>query len=182
MNAKVINCGYLCASMMKVHDFIRHTILAIIDGVYPLFKKIMPQQTFRYAACGGGNTILDITLFFVSYNYILHKLPIHIGWLTISPHIMSFIISFCATFPIGFYLSRYVVFQETTVKKSQQLAKYFFVVFGCILLNYIFLKLFVDYFGWYPTPAKIATTFFVIIFSYTSQKNYTFKSGVPEEA
>lgn len=162
--------------MMKVHDFIRKTILAIIDGVYPLFKRIMPLQTFRYAACGGGNTILDITLFFISYNFILNKLPIHIGWLTISPHIMSFIISFCVTFPIGFYLSRYVVFQETTVKKTRQLAKYFFVVFGCILLNYIFLKFFVDYLGWYPTPAKMATTIFVVIFSYTSQKHYTFKS------
>jgi len=48
---------------------------------------------------------------------------------------------------------------------------------GCILLNYIFLKLFVDYFGWFATPAKIVTTFFVVIFSYTSQKNFTFKGS-----
>jgi putative flippase GtrA len=69
-----------------------------------------------------------------------------------------------------------VVFQETAVPKRKQLMKYFFVVFGCIVLNYIFLKLFVDYLGWYPTFAKIVTTFFVVIFSYTSQKNFTFKS------
>jgi hypothetical protein len=86
-------------------------------------------------------------------------------------------VSFCVTFPIGFYLSRYVVFQETAVKKTDQLLKYFLVVLGCILLNYLFLKLFVDYFGWYATPAKIMTTFFVVIFSYTSQKNFTFKSS-----
>jgi putative flippase GtrA len=136
----------------------------------------MPIHTFRYAACGGGNTVLDILGFFLSYNYLFHKTPIHIAWLTISPHIASFMVSFCVTFPIGFYLSRYVVFQETSVKKSQQLFKYFFVVLGCILLNYIFLKLFVDFLGWYATPAKIVTTFFVVIFSYTSQKNYTFKA------
>ncbi|MCX6210984.1 MAG: GtrA family protein [Bacteroidetes bacterium] len=138
---------------------------------------MMPLKTFRYAACGGANTILDISLFFVAYNYILHKEMINIGWISISPHIASFMISFCITFPIGFYLSRYVVFQETTVTKRKQLMKYFVVVLGCILLNYVFLKLFVDQLGWYPTMAKIATTFFVVIFSYTSQKNFTFKGA-----
>jgi len=163
--------------MLKLHDFISKVILEIIDWFYPIFKKMMPLKTFRYAACGGVNTILDIGLFFVAYNYILQKQIIHIGWLSISPHIASFMISFCITFPIGFYLSRYVVFQETTVTKRKQLMKYFIVVLGCIILNYVFLKLFVDQLGWYPTMAKIATTFFVVIFSYTSQKNFTFKGA-----
>jgi putative flippase GtrA len=162
--------------MLKLHNFISKLILDLIDWVYPLFKKFMPLQTFRYAACGGGNTILDILGFFLSYNFLFHKQPIHFSWLTISPHIASFMVSFCVTFPIGFYLSRYVVFQETSVKKTEQLLKYFFVVLGCIFLNYGFLKFFVDYLGWYPTPAKVATTFFVVIFSYTTQKNFTFKS------
>jgi putative flippase GtrA len=120
---------------------------------------------------------LDISLFFLAYNYILDRQIIDLGFISISPHIASFIISFCITFPIGFYLSRYVVFQETTVTKRKQLMKYFVVVLGCVLLNYGFLKLFVDYFGWFPTMAKIVTTFFVVIFSYTSQKNFTFKGS-----
>jgi putative flippase GtrA len=114
-------------------------------------------------------------LFFVSYNFILHKAAVHIGSITIGAHIAAFLIGFMVTFPIGFYLSRYVVFQETSVKKATQLAKYFTVVFGCLLLNYAFLKIFVDLFGWYPTPSKILTTVFVVAFSYVSQKNFTFK-------
>ena len=163
--------------MLKLHDFISKVILDIIDWFYPIFKKMMPLKTFRYAACGGANTILDISLFFVAYNYILDSQIIDLGLISISPHIASFIISFCITFPIGFYLSRYVVFQETTVTKRKQLMKYFIVVLGCVLLNYGFLKLFVDYLGWFPTMAKIVTTFFVVIFSYTSQKNFTFKGS-----
>ena len=163
--------------MLKLHEIIRKIILDVIEWFYPLFKKVMTLQTFRYAACGGANTVLDILLFFISYNFILDKSIIHVGWLTVSPHIASFIISFCITFPLGFYLSRYVVFQETSVAKRTQLMKYFFVVFGCVLLNYLFLKFFVDYLGWYPTLAKIVTTFFVVIFSYTSQKNFTFKGS-----
>ena len=163
--------------MLKLHNFISKVILDLIDWFYPIFKKMMPLKTFRYAACGGANTILDISLFFLSYNYILDRKIIDLGWVSVSPHIASFIISFCITFPIGFYLSRYVVFQETTVTKRKQLMKYFIVVLGCVFLNYVFLKLFVDKFGWYPTMAKIVTTFFVVLFSYTSQKNFTFKGS-----
>ena len=148
----------------------------MVDLFYPLFRRVMPLKTFRYAACGGFNTILDITLFFISYNFILKKQAIHLSFITIGAHIGAFLIGFCVTFPIGFYLSRYVVFQETSVPKRSQLRKYFVVVLGCLFLNYGFLKLFVDVFGWYPTPSKIITTFFVVAFSYLTQKNYTFKA------
>ena len=161
--------------MQKLHENIRSLILSVVDFFYPFFRKFMPLQTFRYAACGGFNTVLDISLFFVSYNFILEKHPFQLGFLNIGPHIAAFLIGFVVTFPIGFYMSRYVVFQETSVSKAKQLGKYFTVVFGCLILNYTFLKLFVDLFGWYPTPSKIVTTFFVVAFSYVSQKNFTFR-------
>jgi putative flippase GtrA len=162
--------------MMKLHEFIRGLILQVVDAFYPVFKSIMPLQTFRYAACGGFNTLLDISLFYCSFHFLLHEQPVHFSGITISGHIAAFIISFCFTFPVGFYLSRYVVFQQTDVAKHIQAGKYFTVVFMCVLLNYAFLKLMVDYWGWYPTPSKIVTTFFVVTFSYLSQKNFTFKA------
>jgi putative flippase GtrA len=142
----------------------------------------MPIQTYRYAACGGFNTIIDISLFFVGYNFIFKREPLFFPSinLMVGAHIAAFLVSFCVTFPIGFYLSRYVVFQETSVSKREQLGKYFTVVLFCLVLNYGFLKLFVDVFKWYPTPSKALTTFFVVIFSYLSQKNFTFKSAVEE--
>jgi putative flippase GtrA len=161
--------------MLQLHEKLRTFILSVVDLFYPLFRKFMPLQTFRYAACGGFNTLLDITLFFVAYNFILEKQAVHIGFLTIGAHIAAFLISFCVTFPIGFYLSRYVVFQETSVGKREQLGKYFVVVLGCLFLNYGFLKLFVDVFRWYPTPSKMLTTVFVVAFSYLTQKNFTFR-------
>src|SRR6187402_38553 len=101
-----------CHFMRKLHDTIRGLILNMVDLFYPLFRGVMPLKTFRYAACGGFNTILDISLFFISYNFILFKQDVHFYSITIGAHIAAFLISFCVTFPIGFYLSRYVVFQE----------------------------------------------------------------------
>lgn len=144
----------------------------------------MPLQTFRYAACGGFNTSLDIALYTISYNYIFHKQPLHFPGLfphlEMRAYIAAFLLSFCVTFPVGFYLSRYVVFQQTETRKTTQLAKYFFVVFICLMLNYGFLKIFIEVFNWYPTPSKLLTTVFVVAFSYISQKHFTFKEVVEE--
>jgi putative flippase GtrA len=158
-----------------LHEYLQRLVLTVVDAFYPFFRRFMPLQTFRYAACGGFNTLVDISIFFLCYNFLLQKQPVHIFFLTIGPHIAAFLIAFCFSFPVGFYLSRYVVFQETSVRKRAQLTRYFTVVLGCLILNYIFLKLFVDLFHWYPTPSKILTTVFVVAFSYFSQKNFTFK-------
>jgi putative flippase GtrA len=54
--------------------------------------------------------------------------------------------------------------------------RYLIVVLICVVFNYLFMKLFVDYFGWYATPSKIFTTLLVIVFSYTSQTYYFFRT------
>lgn len=142
---------------------------------YPPFKKFMPEQTFKYAATGGMNTALDIFLYFIFYNFILKKEILDLGFYAISPHIAAFLMSFTITFPSGFILAKFISFPGSYLRKRIQLMRYGITVLGSIILNYIFLKLFVEQFGWYPTISKIVTTLIVIIFSYTSQKYFTFK-------
>jgi putative flippase GtrA len=163
--------------MVQLHIYIKETILKVVDFFYPPFKKFLPVQTFRYAACGGANMLFDICLFAISYNFIFQKQNVHIGNLTISPYIAAFLTAFCISFPTGFYLSRYVVFQQSSIRGRIQLVRYFIVVMVCFFLNYIFLKLFVEYFGWYPTPSKIVTTVIVVVFSFISQTYFSFGTG-----
>lgn len=153
-------------------------ILSVIDFFYPMFRRFMPHQTFRYAACGGFNTSLDILIFFISYNFIFRKQVVYVGPVAISAHIAAFLSAFCITFPVGFYLSRYVVFSESTLRGRVQLTRYFFLVLACIGLNYTFLKLFIEQFHFYATVSKILTTFIVVGFSYFTQKHFTFKATV----
>jgi putative flippase GtrA len=132
-------------------------------------------MTFRYAACGGTNTAFDIVLFYFSYNFIFRKAPLHLPFLTISPHIAAFLLSFCVTFPIGFSLNRYVVFRDSVIAGRIQLFRYSLTVAMSLILNYVLLKCLVELMGWYPTLAKIAATVVTIVFSYLSQSYFTFK-------
>lgn len=137
----------------------------------------MDIKTFRYLACGGGNTLLDIVIYFISYNFILDKSIVDLKFFAISPHIAAFILAFFITFPTGFLLMKYIVFTDSILRGRVQLIRYFVLVFICILLNYFFLKLFVEQFGFYPTVSKLLTTVLVVTFSYMTQRFYTFKQA-----
>jgi putative flippase GtrA len=147
---------------------------------YPPFKRFMPLQTFKYAATGGANTVLDIFLYFIFYNFVLDKELVDFGFIAISPHIAAFIMSFIVTFPIGFVLAKYISFPGSFLRKRIQFFRYGLSVMGSVLLNYIFIKLFVEVYGWYPTPSKIVTTLIAIIFSYIAQKYFTFKVEIKD--
>jgi putative flippase GtrA len=155
---------------------VKKWITGFIDFFYPPFNKVVPLQTFRYAACGGTNTMLDIVMYFVSYHYILHERYVNLRIITISPYILAFLMSFSISFPTGYLLNKNIVFPQSTLHGRVQLFRYFLLVCICLGLNYIFIKLFVEQFHIYATVAKILTTIIVVSFSYLTQKNFTFKA------
>ena len=165
--------------MRRLHHKVRKNIFAVLDVFYPLVKRFMPLQTYHYAACGGSNTVLSLLIYFVSYNYILDKQVLDLGFIAFQPHIAALFISFIITFPIGFYLSMYVTFQGSYLKRRVQFFRYFIVIMGCMVINYICLKIFVEYFGWFPTPSQMLTTAVVILFNYFSQRHFSFRSEKP---
>jgi putative flippase GtrA len=151
-------------------------IESILDFFYPLFSRFFDKTTYRYAACGGFNTLFDIFLFFIAYHYVLDEQNFQVGLFTVSPHIASFLLAFLLSFPAGFLLMRFVVFQQSQLKGRIQFFRYLIIVVCSLLMNYFFLKLFVEYLHFYPTVAKIITTFFVVAFSYFAQRNFSFKT------
>ena len=155
---------------------IRNTIITVIDFFYlPPFKKIMPLQTFRYAACGGSNMMLDILLFYVSFHYILHEHLLNLGFVTLKPYNAALGMAFCISCPIGFLLSKYIVFNSSDLRGRIQLFRYILVVAINLLLNYSFLNIMIEMMHFYPTVARIFATAIIVTFSYLSQKHFTFR-------
>jgi putative flippase GtrA len=163
--------------MIGVAKFLRDLIQQTIDWFYPPFRGIFPLETFRYAATGGFNLFLDIFLYFVFYNFILQKQVVHLGFVSISPHIAAFLFVFPITFVTGFLLSKYITFTSSQLRGKVQLFRYTLSVAGSIFLNYVLLKLFVEYLHIWPTISKMITTVFVVTYSYLIQKYFTFKTG-----
>lgn len=151
-------------------------IVNFLDIFYPLFKRLMNKRTYHYLACGGGNTLLALVLYYYSFHTILKEENFNLGFIEFKPHIGAFFISFVITFPIGFLLSRYVVWHESNLPWKTQFVRHMTFVILSTILNYFLLKLFVEYFQWYAMLSQLITTIIIVIFSYLTQRFFTFKT------
>lgn len=155
---------------------IRLITIQVIDNFHTPFRRYIPLETFRYAATGGFNTALDIFLYFICYNFVVDKQVVDLQIISISPYIAAFLLVFPVTFFTGFLLAKYITFTNSDIRGRVQLIRYMISVSGSIFLNYVFLKVLVEFGGLWPTLAKLITTGIVVVYSYFVQKFYTFKT------
>ena len=151
-------------------------ITKAIDLVYikPL-RAIVPQQVFRYLACGAITALLDAVWYYLIYHYVVSEQFIELGRVVVSPHIAALCVVFPITFFTGFWLNRNVAFRVAELSSLPQLAKYTLSVVGSIVVNYICMKLFVEVFGFWATPSKILTTTVTAIYSFLVGRYFTFR-------
>ena len=172
-------------------------IIAGIDFFYPFFKKIMPLQTFRYAACGGGNMVTGFIVFTlvyhivalqhqvnflgIQYSIVLFKqqqatvLMMQFSFIVFKVHSFSLFCSTIATFIIGFLLNKYVVFTASNLKGRVQFFRYFLACLSSFCINYFLLNAFVLYLHLYPVLAQVIVTIIVVTISFFMQQYFTFK-------
>jgi len=151
-------------------------IIAFIDFFYPPFSKWMPEQTFRYAVCGGSNTVLGLFIYFISYQYIFERENFDFGFFAFKPHIASLFVSFCINFIVGFLLMKFVVFVDSNLRGRIQLVRYFLSFSFNLVLNYLCLKLLVEVFLMNAILSQFITTCIVVTISYLSQKHFSFRT------
>ena len=136
----------------------------------------MPQQTFRYAACGGGNTLMGLTIYYIAFHFIFIKENADFGFTVLKPHNAALAISFTASFIVGFFLNKYVVFTSSSMRGRIQLFRYFLSFFLNLIVNYFLLKLFVEAWHLEAFTAQVITTVIIVTISYLTQKHFTFKN------
>lgn len=153
-----------------------NSITKLIDGVYKPFSKFIPQQTFRYAAAGGINTIYGIIQYWFIFNFILDQQDVDLGVVVISAPIFAFLINFSITFFTGFWLTKNIAFAKSTVRTRAQIVRYLLVVCINIGINYFGLHLLINKLGLYPSIAYAMIQIITIMLSFTVNKFFTFKA------
>ncbi|MEO6452697.1 MAG: GtrA family protein [Ginsengibacter sp.] len=135
----------------------------------------MPRQTFRYAVCGSSNMILDIVVYYISFHFILNEQILDLRFIAFEPYTAALWIAFMFSFPVGFLLSKYIVFNNSFLRGRVQFIRYMLIVAINLVLNYSILKVLIEYMNFYPTIARIFAAAFIVSFSYISQKHFTFR-------
>ena len=148
---------------------------SLIDFFYAPFGKYMNLQFFRYAATGCINLVFDWTIYFIIYNFVLDHQMVVLGFITLSSHIAALGIKIPIILVWGFMTQKYITFNDSKIRKRVQLGRYIAVFLVNLMINYVGLKLLVDYYGFFPTPSTMIISVFTIATSYFLQKYYIFK-------
>jgi len=112
----------------------------------------------------------------MSFEYLFHGDVWDLGFYAVKPHSASLFLSFCVTFPIGFFMSKYVVFSDSDLSGRVQLFRYFLICQFNLFLNWILLKIGVEFMQIHPLPAQMITIAFVVAVSYLAQRYFSFRS------
>lgn len=160
----------------------RKFALRIIDFFYPPFQRWFSLPTFRYMAAGGITVSTGIISYFLIFNYILHQQDVQVGQYLITAPIAALALESVLTFCVGFMLNKYLVFTQSTLIGRIQLFRYATVYGTNILLNYALMKILIEGFGFYPSISKAIITIALAVFSYFSQKYFSFRVKKGKEA
>jgi putative flippase GtrA len=153
----------------------RNNINQFLDFFYPIFKRFMPIETYRYATCGGLNTMSGFLVWYVCYHFVFSRMVVNLVFYSFEPYTLALLVSSTYSFTLGFLLNKYVVFTSSNLKGRIQLFRYFLSFAFNLMLNYFLLKFLVEKFQWDAFISQLLTTFVVIAVSYFSQKYFTFK-------
>ena len=138
----------------------------------------MPLQTFRYAACGGGNMLMGLFLYYVLFYFIFKGQNVNVYLTVLKAHNAALFVSGICTFSVGFLLNKFVVFTSSNLQGRIQLFRYFLSFSTNLVINYFLLRLFIEVLHFEEFFAQVISTVILVTISYLTQKHFSFKEEV----
>jgi putative flippase GtrA len=155
---------------------VKFYLLKFIDFFYPPFRHFIGLQTFRYAVCGGSNALLNLFVFYLSYTFLFTTVEIEVLDFKITRYIASYMMALFVSFPVGFCLNKFVVFQESNLMGKTQFIRYGTLAVTNIFLDYSLLHLLIGYFKFWATPSQAFIIVLLSLISYFYQTYFSFKT------
>jgi putative flippase GtrA len=147
------------------------------------FKKLIDSKVFRYFISAGIATWVDITVYFLAFNYIYQKMDIDFfGMITITAPTASLILSYTMGLITNFTITKFMVFKESELETYKQLFRYILVAMVVLVLNYFLMNFLIGTLHWYPTIARAVSAVSVGLLSFVVHKTFSFKVASPKKS
>ncbi|KIA92229.1 hypothetical protein OC25_17465 [Pedobacter kyungheensis] len=145
----------------------------ILDIFFPLFKKIIPFELYRYLAVGGICFLINFSVFHLTYFLLLDKNSNEMFFL--NNNMKSLMASMSITLPIGFFLNKNFVFDSSLTKGSSFL-RYGISTIASVYFSKNLLDYLVIYLNWNLTLSFLFTTASIQTLNYFFQKKVSFRN------
>lgn len=141
-----------------------------------MIRKILENKIIRYFLSAGIATGVDVTVYFLAYNFIYEKQDIHLfNLMTLSAPTGSLMLSYTCGLVTNFLITKYLVFTESDLRGIHQLARYILVALLILVLNYFFMSFLIKVLNWYPTLSRVVSALTIGLLSFVIHKFYSFR-------
>ena len=150
---------------------------------HPLLKRFLESRLaqnklFRYFISAGLATWVDITVYFLSFNYLYQKSDIGLFNLyTVSAATASLFLSYTMGLLTNFAITRYLVFNDSELEFHKQLFRYVLVALLVLAMNWLLMRLLIRGFDWWPTLARATSALTVGMMSFVIHKTFSFRTN-----
>ena len=139
-------------------------------------KKLLNSKVFRYFISAGIATWVDITIYFLAFNYIYQKSDIDMfGMVTVSAATASLILSYTCGLITNFLITKFMVFKESDLETHKQLFRYVLVAIVILGFNYVMMSFLIKKLEWYPTIARATSALTIGVLSFVIHKTFSFR-------
>ncbi len=141
-----------------------------------MIRKILDNKIVRYFFSAGTATVVDVSVYFVAFNFIYQKQDIHLfNLVVLSAPTGSLMLSYTCGLITNFLITKYLVFTESDLRGVHQLMRYVLVAVFILFINYLFMSFLIKNLEWFPTIARIVSALTIGILSFIIHKFYSFR-------
>ncbi|MBK0381599.1 GtrA family protein [Pedobacter sp. SD-b] len=137
--------------------------------------RFFQNKVVRFFLSAGVAMLVDVTIYFITFNFIFVKDVVMIFGHPNKAHNVSLLISYSCGVIVNFLLTKYAVFANSTLASRRQFIRFSFIAFIGFFANYALLRFFIEIFYIAPTLARIISALSLGFSSYYVHKLFTFK-------
>jgi putative flippase GtrA len=146
-----------------------------------MITKVFQLKIIRYGIAAAIATVVDVSVYFMAFNYIFKKEDFHLLHLvTLGAPTVSLILSYSCGLITNFTISKYFVFTDSDLRGHHQLMRYVMVAVLILFLNYGFMSFLIKTMEWFPTIARATSAIVIGFISFAIHKVFSFKVSKEE--
>ncbi len=147
-----------------------------------LLIKLSKNQVARFVLSAGVGFLVDISLFYILYRHVLIKPVYHIVGRPFSNKAISFTISYLSGVLTNFFITRYIVFTESTLEPYKQFVRFVSVAIVGYFANLGLLELFTNSLNIDPPVARPMAMLSLFFASFFIHKFFSFSLSLRHHA
>lgn len=141
-----------------------------------MLKAFSQSKVLRYFLSAGVATLVDVSMYFIAFNYIYEKIDIQVfNSFTISAATASLLLSYTMGLITNFLITKFLVFHESDLETHKQLFRYVLVAILVLVLNYLLMRFLIRNLEWFPTVARAVSAISIGVLSFIIHKTFSFR-------